>query len=411
MHAAEATATRLRRLATAAVAAAALSVMPHLARAQAQATPTPSSAPVVTVVPVERRELVATVAVTGTLVAREEVFVNAQVSGYEIVSIAADVGDAVAKDQVLATLDTAALDAAVAQAEADVARVNATIAQAESQIRAAQAQIEQTEGALARATKLKTSGNTTQATLDQAQATADTARATLAANEGGVAVAKAQAAQAKVALDLAVLNRGRAEVRAPVAGTVSARSAKVGLIAAAGATPLFTILRDGEVEMQAEVVETELGTIAEGDAARIDVAGVGPVEGTVRLISPVVDERSRLGMVRIAFGADKERPVLRPGLFASGAIVTDRRQALQVPVAAIQSDPDGDVVKVVADGKVRRRVVRTGLVADGMREIVDGAAEGEEVLARAGAFFRDGDAVRAKTTEAEAETAVAEPAR
>ena len=413
MHPFGATAATLRRLTVGAVAVAALSLVPHMARAQALATPTPPSAPVVTVVPVQRKELVATVAVSGTLVAREEVLVNAQVSGYEIVSIAADVGDAVAKDDVLATLDTAALDAAVAQAKADVARVAATITQAESQIRAAQAQIEQAEGALGRASKLKTSGNTTQATLDQAQAAADTARATLAANEGGVAVAKAQAAQAKVALDLAVLNRGRAEIRAPVAGTVSARSANVGTIAAAGATPLFTLLRGGEVEMAAEVVETELGSVSVGDPARIDVAGVGPVEGEVRLISPVVDERSRLGTVRIAFGADEERPVLRPGLFASGAIVTDRRQALQVPVAAIQSDPDGDVVKVVADGKVRRRVVRTGLVADGMREIVDGAAEGEEVLARAGAFFRDGDAVRTKTAEAEAAiaepTAVAEP--
>ena len=366
------------------------------AMAQEPAPAATVSAPVVTVVQVTRGEIVERVAITGSLVAREEVLVNAKVPGYEIVSIAADVGDLVAQGDVLATLETAALDAALGQAKADIARVDATIAQAESHIRSATAQLSQAEGTLARATTLKTSGNTTQATLDQAQAASDTARAALASNEGGLAVARAQAVQAKVALDLATLNRERADIRSPVAGTVAQRSAKVGTIASSGGAALFTLLRGGEVELEAEVVETDLGRVSVNDTATLDIAGIGAMNGTVRLLSPTVDPLTRLGTVRVTLLSNAG---LRPGLFGSGTIVTERRNGLRVPVAAIQSDTDGDVVKVVASGKVERRVVMTGIVADGMREIVSGATAGETVLARAGAFFRDGDAVRTKPVE------------
>ena len=294
------------------------------------------AAPVVTVVQVTRGEIVARVAVTGSLVAREEVLVNAQVSGYEIVSLAADVGDEVAEGEVLASLDTAALDASLGQARADIARVDATIAQAESQIRSATAQLSQAEGTLARATTLKTSGNTTQATLDQAQAAADTARAALASNEGGLAVARAQAVQAKVALDLATLNRERADIRAPVSGIVAQRNAKVGSIAAIGGTPLFTLLRGGEVELEAEVVETDLGSVSISDTATVDIAGIGKMDGVVRLLSPTVDPLTRLGTVRIAL---PPHAGLRPGLFGSGTIVTERRDGLRVPVAASSPTP------------------------------------------------------------------------
>ncbi|MEF9605628.1 efflux RND transporter periplasmic adaptor subunit, partial [Paracoccus sp. PXZ] len=80
---------------------------------------------------------------------------------------------------------------------------------------------------------------------------------------------------------------------------------------------------------------------------------------------------------------------------ASGWIVTDRRQAVTVPASAILADASGERVQVVRDGRIETRKVRGGLLWQGRREILEGIAAGEQVVARAGAFFRSGDQVRA----------------
>lgn len=121
------------------------------------------------------------------------------------------------------------------------------------------------------------------------------------------------------------------------------------------------------------------------------MAGIGPVAGTVRLISPTVDARSRLGTVRVALAPTAN---LRAGLFASGWIVLDTRTSLTVPVQAVLSDIEGDYVQVVVDGVISHRTVVAGQIWRGQREIVEGVILSETVLARAGAFFRDGDTVR-----------------
>ena len=101
---------------------------------------------------------------------------------------------------------------------------------------------------------------------------------------------------------------------------------------------------------------------------------------------------TRLGSARVALDAD---PRLRLGLFASGWIVTDRREALTVPLSAILSDDAGTRVQVVKDGVIETRPVKPGLIWQDRREILDGLAAGERVVARAGAFFQSGDRVRA----------------
>lgn len=120
----------------------------------------------------------------------------------------------------------------------------------------------------------------------------------------------------------------------------------------------------------------------------------------MRLIAPTVDQRTRLGSVRIAM---PERAGLRAGLSASGWIVTDRREAVTVPASAVLTRNLESSVQVVADGVVARRTVVAGILSeDGRREILDGIAVGETVIARAGAFFVDGDRVRAMEAVADA---------
>ena len=69
--------------------------------------------------------------------------------------------------------------------------------------------------------------------------------------------------------------------------------------------------------------------------------------------------------------------------------------ALTVPLSAVLADERGERVQVVRNGVVETRPVRAGLVWQDRREILEGLEAGEQVIARAGAFFRTGDPVRA----------------
>lgn len=372
----------------------ALPALPAMAQtAGAAAQPEPSAeAPLVTLAKAERGPVQARVPVSGSLVARQAVQVHANVAGYEITQIAAEVGDSVKAGAVLAQLSDETLEAQLAQAEAEYQRAEAGIRQAESQIASAEATATEAASALERTRSLRRSGNASQAVLDQAVATEASARAAAASASDGLGVARAALAQADAARRIARLNLGHARITAPVDGVVVARTAELGAISGTGGDALFTLIAAGEIELAADVIETALAQLTPGDAALIDVAGLGPVAGRLRLAPASVDPVTRLGTARVALDPD---PRLRLGLFASGWIVTDRREALTVPLSAILADEQGERVQVVKDGVIETRPVKAGLIWQDRREIIEGLREGEQVVARAGAFFRSGDRVRA----------------
>ncbi|MCF3972838.1 efflux RND transporter periplasmic adaptor subunit [Paracoccus salsus] len=348
--------------------------------------------PSVTVAAAAITPVQARVPVSGTLVARQQVLVFPQVTGLEIRRIDAETGDVVAKGAVLAQLATETLSAQLAQAEAEYQRAEAGVGQARSNIESAQASLTQAVTALERARRLQQGGNASQAALDQAVAAEASARAAAASAVDGLAVAQAALAQADAARRIARLNMDRARIVAPVAGIVVARNAELGALSGGSVEPLFTLIADGAIEMEAEVIETALGDVSVGDPAEMTVAGLGQVEGEVRLVPASVDPVTRLGLMRIAL---QPRPGLRIGTFASGWVITARRDAVTVPASAVLSDASGDRVQVVREGRVGSRKVKAGLLWQDRREIVDGLADGEIVMARSGAFFRDGDQVRA----------------
>lgn len=358
---------------------------------QAEETAIQRVIPSVTVAAVEMAEVVARVPVSGTLVARQDVQVFPQVTGYEITEILVEAGDAVEKGQVLARLATDTLTAQLAQAEAEFQRAEASVRQAQSNIDSADATFTRAVTALKRVAQLRNTGNASQAALDEAVAVEAGARAASAAASDGLAVAQAQMAQADAARSIARLNLNRAQISAPVAGLIVTRKAELGALSGGSNEPLFTLIADGEIEMSAEVIETALGNLSPDNPVEINVAGLGAVAGTVRLIPASVDPVTRLGVMRISLDA---QPGLRTGLFASGWVITARREALTVPVMAVLSDDQGERVQVVKDGKVQSRPVTAGLIWQGRREIVRGLDEGEQVIARSGAFFRDGDQVQ-----------------
>lgn len=332
--------------------------------------------PAVTVSVAETSEVQARVPVVGTLTAREEVQVHSQVTGHEITEILVEAGDRVEKGQPLARLSRDTLEAQLAQADAGYQQAEAALKQAAT--------------ALKRAQSLRASNNASQAALDDAVAAEANAQAGLA--------------QAEAARRLARLDLDRTEIVAPVTGQIVERNATLGTMSG-GTEPLFTLIADGAIEMSAEVIETALQSLQPGAPAQISVAGLGQVSGEVRLIPASVDPVTRLGKMRIALD---DVPGLRRGLFASGWVITAKREAVTIPATAVLSDDDGDRVQVVKDGVVQSRQVRAGLLWDGRREIIEGVAADEQVITRSGVFFRDGDSVKIVDGASDPDTAEAE---
>ena len=350
----------------------------------------PTSAPAVTVVAAVQTEMVAQVPISGTLVPRNEVQIFPRVSGFTIEALMVDIGDYVAEGDILAQLNSQTLEAQLAQANAELARALAGIGQAQSQISSSQASLRQAQSVLDRADQLRTSGSGTQANLDQAIANQETAAANVASAMDGLAVAQAQLRQARAQVDIAQLNLDHATIVAPVDGLVAERLGRLGAIATFGGEPLFRLIADGNIEIEAEVVETAISGLRVGNEVSLDIAGIGPVSGEVRLISPVVDPVTRLGLVRVSTTG---HPDLRGGLFASGWIIITKRTSLSVPASAVLTDATGTYVLRVADNTIARQPVTTGLLWQDRREVIQGLAQGDIVVARAGAFFADGDVV------------------
>ena len=310
------------------VATIAGGMAPLRAAEAAQAGPEQSAGPSVSVVPAERTSFTETILVTGSLVPRREVLVSPQIEGYRISELLADEGDHVAKDQVLARLTDETLKAQLAQLEASLVKADASIAQAGSRIAEAEATKKQADAAFARAEDLVKSGSTSHATYDDREAAASTAAASLTLAQDGLKVSQADKTQIEAQIREARLRLGYTDIKAPEAGIISRRTAKIGALASAIADPLFRIIADGEIELDAEVPEIYLPRLSAGLMARIDVASLTPREGKLRLISPEVDQATRLGKVRIFIGQDD---ALHIGSFARATIDTASKEGLAVP--------------------------------------------------------------------------------
>lgn len=357
--------------------------------------PTPTTntvAPAVTVVRAAERELVERAVVTGTLVARDEVLVAPEIEGFRITEVLVEEGDRVAKGAVLARLSREMLDAQRAQNAAATAKSEAAIDQARSQIIQAEAALTEATQSLERARSLMKSGNFTEAVLEQRVSAARSSEAKLAASRQGLTMAEAERAQSLAMGREIDLKVARTEIRAPEAGIVNRRNARVGAAATAVGEPLFRLIARGEIELEGEVTETQMPRLREGAPATIELDAGRRIEGRIRAIYPEIDRATRLGKVRVALTADV---ALRMGAFARGSIELARRTGIAVPVASVVYGSGGGAsVLAVTDDRVEARRVATGLSSEGFIEIREGVKAGEPVVARAGSFLRHGDRVR-----------------
>lgn len=391
--------TLMARLGGALLGATMLAAAPAVSFAAEEAAPVVKQAPPsIRVVTAEKRELVETLSVNGTIVAREEAAVGTDLNGLTVIALNADEGDVVKKGDVLAVLDRSMLDTQLAQTNASYAQAEANIAQMRAQIGDAKVSVRQATEGLERADALQKKGVATEAQRDNAVNALDSAKAKLDSAEKALASSQAQLAVVEAQKQNVLVQISKTELRAPADGLILARDATLGGVVMTGSAPLFRIAIDEEFELAASVAETELPRLAKGMSAAVWMPGLDrPIVGTLRRISPEVDQTSRLGSIRISLGKDS---AARAGNFARGEVELLRREGVAVPASAVMYVGSDAFLQAVEDGKVRTRPVTLGARSGDLVEIVSGLAEGDEVVARAGTFVVDGDLVTAVRTEA-----------
>ena len=347
--------------------------------------------PTISVLTAEKKPIAEDLNVTGSFAAGEAVLVSPEIEGLSITEFMAEEGDTVKKGQVLARLNSASIDIQIQQTTASLARNDLSVDQAKNQIEQAQINLDKADADLERTKKLRTSGVATQQTFDQMQSVADLAHAQFNAANLALEGAKTDRLGIDATMANLQLNKSRTEIKAPVDGYISNRSLQIGAIASGSKTPMYSIVANGIVKLLAEIPESDLPRVKVGQTAQVTINGFDKaIEGTVKLISPEVNQQTRIGIAHIAVTSDKQIPL---GAFGRARIALAAADGVALPLTAVTFGDNGPTVQLVKDGKVMVRKVITGLVGTSDIEITDGVVPGDVFVARAGSFVRDGDAV------------------
>ena len=219
-----------RGIAFAVVALCAIAGTPSLSWA-AEPSPKPALAPAVTVTRAVEREVIERAIVTGTLVPREEILVAPEIEGLRITEVLVEEGDVVEKGEVLARLSRDLLEAQLAQNQAAIARADAAISQAGSNIIQAEAAQLEAAQALERVRSLMKGGNATEAVLEQRISASRGAEGRLAAARDALQMAHAERRSAEAQGREFQVRLDRTEIKAPQAGIVSRKNARIGATA------------------------------------------------------------------------------------------------------------------------------------------------------------------------------------
>lgn len=147
-------------------------------------------------------------------------------------------------------------------------------------------------------------------------------------------------------------------------------------------TELYMLADLSKVWVFADVYESELPWVNEGDLVEMSLTGIpGKVfKGTLSYIYPYAEAKTRTIKVRLEF--DNSELLLKPDMFANVTIKTrQQHDAITVPSEAIVRSGERDQVFVVREqGKFEPRLVTTGLSSNGMTQILAGIVAGEEVV-------------------------------
>ena len=371
---------------------------------------TMGQAPLVEVSLVTQERIEEKIVRTGDIVPDAQVTIYSKVQGW-VEKINVREGDRVKTGQVLVTLDAREAEAAVAQSKASLEaaaarlkQVKATSEEAvQSQIQQSKATLELAESDLKRAQELLDKNFISRQQLDEARTKYNVAKAAyeLTLNslrqktwENDIALAEAQVRQAKANLDMTQAQLANLIILSPMNGGVTKRHVDPGTMLK-DTSPILTLMDLTEVKMVVNVIEKEFVRLQKGQAVKITVTAFPPrtFQGRIAIITPALELQSRTAEIQIS--VPNPGYVLNPGMFGRAEIlIRSDPQALLVPIQAVVTQEDKDVVFVLKDGKAYRRLVQKGLTKDTFVEITQGLKAGEQVITAGHGFLKDGSPVR-----------------
>ncbi|MGI9249089.1 MAG: efflux RND transporter periplasmic adaptor subunit [Woeseiaceae bacterium] len=194
------------------------------------------------------------------------------------------------------------------------------------------------------------------------------------------------------------LNYDYSNIRATIAGVVSAREIKPGQNINVDDIA-FRITDTTELVAYLQIPQSQLQKFQAGHTATLRVASMPDIEfpATITRISPTIDTRN--GTFRATTTIDNRDGALAPGMFGQFTIAYEKHSdALVIPADALLDEDEQTTVYVVSYGEVVRRIVETGIEANGKIEILSGLSDYEEIVVIGHAGLRDGSKVLASNT-------------
>ena len=344
------------------------------------------------------RDVDVTVAASGTVDPALEL--GLQFSGFataELATLRVEVGDVVAEGDVLATLVTESLEAAVASARSGVASARTAELQALQALETAE------QAVIAARLNYENIYDDYPSTiagqpnrhiaLENAQAQQASAAAQLTAAQQQVAAAGPAKSSAAAQLDSALANLENASLIAPAAGTIVAIASEVGepigttSVGTNGTSGFIILAGLEEFVVRADFAEGDVVGIAPGQKVSLEFDALpdDSREGEVTEVAPfgVVDPSgASLTTYEVTISVPNAPAGLRAGMTAQASITTEEQLGVvAAPVTALVPTEDGFVVRVQAeDGTISNVPVEVGIRGGYWVEIVSGLSEGDRVV-------------------------------
>ncbi len=262
----------------------------------------------------------------------------------------------------------------------DAAPYEATLASARAQQAKAEAQLAQAQALLERYRPL---------VGEQAISKQEFVNAEVAVRQ-----AEAEVAVAKAAVQTASINRGYADVAAPIAGRIGRALVTEGALVGQGdmtplavvqqINPLYVNFTQSANEALALARAVEAGKLQKGPGAQVQVVledgTVHPQVGKLLFTDLTVDSTS--GQVTLRAEVPNPGGRLLPGMYVRVRLAQAQApQAVTLPQQAVSRSPQGDSVMVVGnDGKVSPRPVKLGGQQQGQWVVLEGLAAGDQVM-------------------------------
>ncbi|GAB4277178.1 MAG: efflux RND transporter periplasmic adaptor subunit [Candidatus Rifleibacteriota bacterium] len=313
----------------------------------------------------------------GTVRSRNEIEVIPRIIA-RILEIRVRSGDQVKKGDILAVLDAKDLSAVVSQGEQQLKAARASIAAADEQVKAARAALDLATKEMNRTRALFEKNAAAKRDYDMAVSSFKQAEARMQQAIQQKSMAEANYLAVEQGIKQAEAGLSHATIISPIDGVVAERLADPGDLG----NPASIILRIFDPEslmLEIPVRESLVSEITIGSKVKYEVPALKEsFEGTVKEIVPSVDPRTRTFLVKICIDNSEG---LMPGMFGTLKVPlkTDRK-VIKIPESAIYRTGQLESVMEILDNKLLKRQVRTIPFSEGIREVVSGLKDGQQIL-------------------------------